>query len=70
MAIACGHLLAEPCIPVLHALRGHPGAEVRRGVVLGLLALDDDLAVATLVELSRDPVAEIRDWATFGLGTR
>jgi hypothetical protein len=57
-------------VPLLRASRGHPDNAVRRGVVSGLLGLMDDLAVATLIELSRDQEADIRDWATFGFGSQ
>lgn len=67
---AFGHLADPRGIPALHALRGHPDEDVRHGVVFGLLGQDDDLAVETLVELSRDPAPDVRDWATFGLGTQ
>lgn len=70
MATAFGHLKDPRCVPSLHRLRGHPDEEVRHAVAYGLLGLDDDLAVETLVELSRDRDADVRDWATFGLGTQ
>lgn len=69
IAIAVGHLNEERAAPALHALRNHPDADLRHAVVFGLLGLDDDLAVASLIELSDDSEAEVRDWATFGLGT-
>jgi HEAT repeat protein len=69
MAAAFGHLDDARCVPALHALRGHADCDIRWGVVFGLLGLDDDLAVETLVELSRDESADVRDWATFGLGS-
>ncbi|MDQ3644319.1 MAG: GNAT family N-acetyltransferase [Actinomycetota bacterium] len=69
-AFALGHLQEERAVPGLHALRRHPDPGVRHAVVSGLMGLDDDLAVATLIELSRDREAEVRDWATFGLGTQ
>lgn len=67
---AFGHLDDPRCIPALHKLR-HPDEDVRHSVVFGvLLGHDDDLPVDTLVELSSDPAEDVRDWATFGLGTR
>jgi len=70
IATAFGHLSDPRGIPALHALRDHPDEDVRYAVVFGLLGQDDDLAVETLVELSRDSDADVRDWATFGLGTQ
>lgn len=67
IAIAFGHLGDARCAPALHPLRGHPDPEVRHGVASGLLGLDDDLAVETLIQLSQDEAAHVRDWATFGL---
>jgi HEAT repeat protein len=70
IATAFGHLRDPRCIPALHGLRGHPDTQVRHSVVFGLLGADDDLAVQTLIELSTDADAYVRDWATFGLGTQ
>jgi HEAT repeat protein len=70
MATAFQHLGDARCIPVLHSLRDHPSEDVRYGVVFGLLGHEDDLAVQALIELSRDPDEDVRDWATFGLGAQ
>lgn len=70
VATAFGHLADPRGIPALHALRSHPDDDVRHSVVFGLLGQDEDLAVETLVELSRDADPDVRDWATFGLGTQ
>ena len=35
----------------------------------GLSCLDDPEAIAGLIELSRDAATNVRDWATFGLGS-
>jgi HEAT repeat protein len=67
---ACGHLRDPRCVPLLHGLRDHQDERVRFGVVFGLLGIDDDLAVQTLIELTVDGDAHVRDWATFGLGTQ
>jgi HEAT repeat protein len=57
---------------VMHAFRfrQHGDADVRYGVVQVLTGQTEPLAVSGLIELTRDPVADIRDWATFGLGTQ
>jgi HEAT repeat protein len=52
------------------ALKNHPDAGVRFGVVLGVSCHEDDLAIQTLMELSADPDADVRNWATFGLGSQ
>jgi HEAT repeat protein len=67
-AFACGHLHDARAIDPLVRLKNHPCEDVRYAVVLGLLGHEDDRAVRTLIELSADPDADVRDWATFGLG--
>src|SRR5262249_32611721 len=52
----------------LVALARHPSAVVRCGVVHGLKGHDDPVAVAALVELSRDEDRDTRDRATFAIG--
>ncbi|MDZ4684984.1 MAG: HEAT repeat domain-containing protein [Planctomycetaceae bacterium] len=47
----------------------HPDWEVRRGLFALLTDADDPVATDLLIQLSADEVDEIRDWATFGLGT-
>jgi HEAT repeat protein len=67
VGVAFGHLQDERCIAPLARLRTHPDPEVRHAVVMGLLGSSQSAAVDTLVELSDDPNAHVRDWATFGL---
>jgi HEAT repeat protein len=48
----------------------HPDPEVRWAVAFALNRSQEPEATALLIELSADPDAEVRDWATFGLGTQ
>lgn len=65
---ALGHLNDPRCIGPVRAHRHHPDASVRHSVVLAMLTHEEDEAVETLIELSSDEDAHVRDWATFGLG--
>ncbi len=42
---------------------------MRQGVAFGLARIDDRRASDALIELSRDADREVRNWATFGLGS-
>jgi HEAT repeat protein len=70
LATACLHLADRRAIAPLIDLADHEHPLVRRGVVDGLsfAADDDDRVVDALIALTADPLAEIRDWATFALG--
>jgi hypothetical protein len=46
----------------------HMDDDVRHGVVIGLMFAPQDKAIETLIELSRDPNEDVRDWATFAIG--
>ena len=69
IGIALGHLRDPRAILALAGLKHHPAAEVRYGVVQGLSGHDDLLAVGTLIELSTDSDRDVRDWATFAIGS-
>ncbi len=69
---AIGHLQKETDsrrIKDVTTLSSHPSDEVRMGVVHALLGRRDERSIKTLVRLSADKKSDIRDWATFGLGT-
>jgi methionyl-tRNA formyltransferase len=70
-AIACafGHLGAPHGEEWLVAHRGHPDEAVREAVAFALGGRRGEAALAALIELSADPAAAVRDWATFALGT-
>ena len=50
------------------SFRDHKYEKVRMGVIEVLLQRSDRISVTTLIHLTRDESAYIRDWATFGLG--
>jgi HEAT repeat protein len=58
-------------IPILLSLCHHPKRNIRRSVVRALGQFHDEGQEVTtaLLELMQDPDDEVRDWATFGLGT-
>jgi HEAT repeat protein len=70
VASALGHRRDPRAIAVVLPFRDHPDAYVRHGVVMALMAHDDDDAIAALITLSGDESALVRDWATFGLGSQ
>lgn len=57
-------------IDTIASLATHPHEDVRFGVVFALLGHTDQRSIETLVELSSDEDVDVRDWATFGLGTQ
>jgi HEAT repeat protein len=69
LGYAFAHLDEARGVGPLSALAGHPSERVRSAVVQALLGHQDELAVQTMLALSTDPDDDVRDWATFGLGT-
>ncbi len=66
---ALGH--AEPDdIAFLERFVTHESSELRFAVALAINTHTSDKAVAMLVEFSRDADDDVRNWATFGLGTQ
>ena len=54
-------------VPII-ALKKHISAEVRYGVAVSLY-YENELAIGTLIELTSDEDENVRNWATFGLGS-
>jgi HEAT repeat protein len=67
ITVGFGHIGDERCVAPLIRLHAHPDAEVREGVVFGLLGRTETASLETLMTLSTDREPEVRDWATFGL---
>ncbi len=71
---ALGHLLhvnqyQSDIVTVLSKWQHHPAAEVRHAVTGALWGTTDERAVEMLLGLMVDDDADVRDWATFGLGS-
>lgn len=68
---ALGHIGNALAVPLLIEHRYHPSAEVRFAVAFALGNFpNDERSACALLELMRDDVANVRDWATFGLGVQ
>ncbi len=70
MGVALGHLRDARAVPALQSLKHHPNEDVRMGVVMGMMPHRDPVAIQTLIELSRDSDEDVRNWATFSLGSQ
>lgn len=60
------HPLALPC---LIKFSSNPNQRIRYSVAFALGKYAEDDAIETLLQLMRDESAEVRDWATFAIGT-
>ncbi|MGB0429319.1 MAG: HEAT repeat domain-containing protein [Bacteroidia bacterium] len=62
--------LNQAQIQALTHFKNHNYQYVKFALVQTLAGLEQKKAIDTLIELSRDKNSEIRDWATFSLGTQ
>jgi HEAT repeat protein len=69
-AWALAHLGGDMAVSALIPMRSHPDPEVRWTVTNVLHGTERADAIATLIELMDDPNDNVRDWATFALGTQ
>jgi HEAT repeat protein len=72
---ALGHLYDPRTLAAILACADHPSEDVRFSVALALPGTTDPenpdaTVIEALIRLSRDPDSDVRDWATFGLGTQ
>lgn len=64
-----GHLDDARAVPVILRYQDHPDENVRFAAAFALCSFPNEAqSVLGLLKLTRDPDAEIRDWAVFGLG--
>lgn len=74
VAHALGYLSGSRAAKLLVPLAAHDDSDVRFKVAMGLPSTfdednPDDAVIAALIDLSGDEDEDVRDWATFGLGT-
>lgn len=62
--------LSEKQINIICDYKNHKSVNVRYSLVYALLSIDKIKPIDTLIELSRDKDSDIRNWATFGIGTQ
>jgi len=66
-----GHLYEEAAVPFLIPFANHPSDEIRFAVACSLGHFSQNsAAVEALIPLTSDSDAEVRDWATFGIGNQ
>jgi len=70
IANACVDFHDGAVVTMLAAYAKHENAAVREGVLHALRRSSHPDAIAALLSLSRDPVDELREWATFALGSQ
>ena len=63
-------ILTEEQIKHLVTFESHTYSDVRFSLTLALSCLENNTAIKTLINLSKDKYASIRNWATFGLGSQ
>ena len=73
LVAAIGHVCDGPGLALVLPFADHTCAEVRLAVAFAVATIGPELATPgardVLIRLSRDEECEVRDWATFGLGT-
>ncbi len=67
---ALGHHRDPRAVPPLARLRDHPAPSVRLAVAVAVGGFDAPAAIEELIDLSADADPDLRDWATFGLGSQ
>ncbi len=70
LGYALGHRWDERTVGPILEFKSHPDANVRFSAVMALLCHSDDRAIQALIGLSADEDSDVRDWATFGLGSQ
>lgn len=56
-------------IKILSNFKRSKSKDIRYGVVFSLSTIENKIAIDTLIFLTKDRSPQVRDWATFGIGT-
>ncbi|PXY47031.1 hypothetical protein [Flavobacterium hydrophilum] len=62
--------LTDKQIGIICPYKNHKSVNVRYSLVYAILAIDKTKSIETLIQLSKDKDSDIRDWATFGIGSQ
>ena len=62
--------LTNKQVEFLSSFRTHKSVYVKYSLVSALSTIEKDIAIDTLIKLSSDRDSDIRDWATFGIGSQ
>ncbi len=68
--IALSHHHDLSAVPIVVRFSKHSDPDVRRATVFALTGYETQQAIECLLSLSNDPIPNVRDWATFALGTQ
>jgi HEAT repeat protein len=69
-AWALAHLGGDGAVSALIPMRTNPDPDIRWAVANGLNGSERPDAISAIIELMDDPDDNVRDWATFALGTQ
>lgn len=61
--------LSKSKIHLLCSFAKNENKLIKEGLVAALIGIEDKLAIETIIKFSSDKINQIRNWATFGLGT-
>lgn len=67
---ALGNMADEKGRKKILEFKNHPSEDVRYAVVHGILTIEEDAEIQALIILSADSDEDVRNWATFGLGSQ
>lgn len=70
LGYALSHFKVPGAIEFLAIHKNHIDAEIRLAVAHGLCGYESEVAISSLLELMKDEDEDVRDWATFGIGTQ
>ncbi|MES2732755.1 MAG: hypothetical protein V4714_13445 [Bacteroidota bacterium] len=62
--------LKKKDIDFICTFKDNKNIEIKQGLVFALCGIDDNSAIDTLIDFTKDKRSSIRDWATFGIGVQ